>query len=139
MLRFVPVGALGRLLAVTLPLYFAWEMLQAPFFTGMPARWQAATAIWALATLGDGVLVTLVAAAGALRFRDGRWFGYNRAGAYGHTLGGAVGLAMVEDEDGIPAEAIEGGRFEVDVAGTCYPARASLRPMYDPDRRRILA
>jgi 4-methylaminobutanoate oxidase (formaldehyde-forming) len=71
--------------------------------------------------------------------RDGAWFGYSRAGAYGHTLGGAVGLAMVEDEAGIPAEAIEQGRFEVNVAGRCYPARASLRPMYDPVRRRILA
>ncbi len=71
--------------------------------------------------------------------RDGRWLGYVRAGAYGHTLGGAVGLGMVEDEAGLPREAIEGGRFEVDVAGTRYPARASLRPMYDPDRARILA
>jgi glycine cleavage system T protein len=71
--------------------------------------------------------------------RDGRWFGYVRAGAYGHTLGGAVGLAAVEDEAGIPAEAIEQGRFEVDIAGLRFPARASLRPLYDPDRLRIKA
>jgi 4-methylaminobutanoate oxidase (formaldehyde-forming) len=71
--------------------------------------------------------------------RDGRGFGYVRAGAYGHTLGGAVGLAMVEDEAGIPAEAIDDGRFEVDVAGARFPARASLRPLYDPDRLRIKA
>ena len=66
--------------------------------------------------------------------RDGRWLGYVRAGAYGHTLGGAVGLGMIEDEAGLPREAIEDGHFEVDVAGTRYPARASLRPMYDPER-----
>jgi glycine cleavage system aminomethyltransferase T/glycine/D-amino acid oxidase-like deaminating enzyme len=77
--------------------------------------------------------------AGEPVLRDGAWFGYNRAGAYGHTLGGAVGLAMVEDEGGIPAQAIEGGRFEIDIAGVRYPARASLRPMYDPDRLRIKA
>lgn len=71
--------------------------------------------------------------------RDGAWFGYNRAGAYGHTLGGAVGLAMLEDEAGIPADAIEGCPFEVEIAGRRYPARASLRPMYDPDRLRIKA
>jgi 4-methylaminobutanoate oxidase (formaldehyde-forming) len=71
--------------------------------------------------------------------RDGRWFGYNRVGAYGHTLGGAVGLAMLEDDAGIPADAIEGARLEVDIAGVRYPARASLRPMYDPDRLRIKA
>jgi glycine cleavage system aminomethyltransferase T/glycine/D-amino acid oxidase-like deaminating enzyme len=71
--------------------------------------------------------------------RDGEWFGYVRIGAFGHTLGGAVGLAAVEDPAGIPREAIEDGRFEVDVAGVRYPARASLRPFYDPDRLRIKA
>jgi 4-methylaminobutanoate oxidase (formaldehyde-forming) len=72
-------------------------------------------------------------------YRDGTWFGYVRVGAYGHTLGGAVGLASVEDEAGITAEAIDGGRFEVDIAGVRYAARASVRPMYDPDRLRIKA
>lgn len=28
-----------RLLVVSLPLYFAWEMLQAPAFTGVPTSW----------------------------------------------------------------------------------------------------
>ena len=71
--------------------------------------------------------------------RDGRVFGFVRAGAYGHTFGGAVGLAMLEDEGGLPAEAVDGVRFEVDIAGTRYPARASIRPLYDPDRARITA
>lgn len=69
--------------------------------------------------------------------RDGRWLGHIRAGAYGHTLGGAVGLGMVEDEAGIPVEMIQGCRFEIDIAGSRYPARASLRPLYDPDRLRV--
>jgi 4-methylaminobutanoate oxidase (formaldehyde-forming) len=69
--------------------------------------------------------------------RDGEWVGHNRIGAYGHTLGASVGLGMVEDEAGIPAKAIEQGRFELDISGTRYAARASLRPMYDPDRERI--
>lgn len=69
--------------------------------------------------------------------QGGRRLGHVRAGAYGHTLGGAVGLAMLEDEAGLPAEAVNGVRFEVDIAGTRYPARASIRPLYDPDRRRI--
>jgi 4-methylaminobutanoate oxidase (formaldehyde-forming) len=46
---------------------------------------------------------------------------------------------MVEDERGLSAEDITEGRFEIDVAGTRVPARASLRPMYDPDRERIRA
>ena len=71
--------------------------------------------------------------------RDGRWVGYVRAGAYGHTLGGAVGLAMLEDEAGLPADALANTHFEIDVAGTRYPARLSLRPLYDPDRHRVIA
>jgi glycine cleavage system aminomethyltransferase T/glycine/D-amino acid oxidase-like deaminating enzyme len=71
--------------------------------------------------------------------RDGRWVGYVRAGAYGHTLGGAVGLATLEDEAGLPAETVEGVQFEVEIAGVRYPARASIRPLYDPGRGRITA
>lgn len=71
--------------------------------------------------------------------RDGRWLGYVRAAAYGHTLGGSVGLAMLEDPDGLPRDTVEGARLEIEVAGTIVPARASLRPMYDAERLRILA
>jgi 4-methylaminobutanoate oxidase (formaldehyde-forming) len=69
--------------------------------------------------------------------RDGRWAGYIRAAGYGHTLGAAVGVGIVEDEAGIPAEAIREGTFEIDVVGTRYPARAPLSPLYDPNRERI--
>ena len=92
MLRFVPVRTLGRLLAVTLPVYFAWEMLQAPFFTGMPPPWVAATAICALATLGDGVLVALVATAGAVLYRNGRWFVPPSPSPYAVVV--AIGLVL---------------------------------------------
>jgi glycine cleavage system aminomethyltransferase T/glycine/D-amino acid oxidase-like deaminating enzyme len=71
--------------------------------------------------------------------RGGEYVGYNRIGAYGHTLGGAVGLGMVEDEAGIPASSIEDAEWELDVAERHVKARASLRPLYDPDRARIKA
>jgi hypothetical protein len=74
MLRPAFARPLGRLLAVALPLYFAWEMAQAPFFTGMPAGWVRGTLMCAQATLGDGVLVAAVAIAGTLLYRDRRWF-----------------------------------------------------------------
>jgi 4-methylaminobutanoate oxidase (formaldehyde-forming) len=70
--------------------------------------------------------------------RDGRSVGYVRAASYGHTLGGAVGLAMV-DAGGEPVDAawIESGRWEVDIAGKTYPAIASLKPLYDPQMLRV--
>lgn len=86
----------GRLLVIALPLYFAWEMLQAPAFTGMPERWRAATAVCAQAALGDGVIVLALHALGALMFRDGRWFAPPRLGRYAAivVLGVVVQVAV---------------------------------------------
>jgi len=69
-------------------------------------------------------------------FRDGECVGYIRAGGYGHTLGGAIGLGFVENEAGITPAFIKSGSYEIGVAGVRYPATASLRPMYDPKNRR---
>ncbi len=72
-------------------------------------------------------------------YRGGRLVGHNRVGAYGHTLGGAVGLAVMEDEAGLPADAVGGDDYEIEIVGVRHPARVSVRPLYDPERRRILA
>jgi 4-methylaminobutanoate oxidase (formaldehyde-forming) len=70
-------------------------------------------------------------------WRDGARVGYLRSASYGHTLGGAVGLAMVEA--GVPLDAawIAAGRWQVEVADRLVPARASLEPLYDPRMLRI--
>jgi 4-methylaminobutanoate oxidase (formaldehyde-forming) len=75
-------------------------------------------------------------------WRDGVCAGYVRAASYGHTLGGAVGLAMIEGErlgDGVVIDEAfcAGGHWEVDIAGTRYPVRVSLKPMYDPAALRV--
>jgi 4-methylaminobutanoate oxidase (formaldehyde-forming) len=71
--------------------------------------------------------------------RDGKPVGYIRAASYGFTLGGAVGLAMIEAGEPLTQAYLDAGRWEVDIAGTRYPAVASLRPLYDPDSRRVRA
>jgi 4-methylaminobutanoate oxidase (formaldehyde-forming) len=76
---------------------------------------------------------------GEVVYRDGVPVGYVRAASYGHTLGGAVGLAMIETGDPVTPDVINSGTWEIDVAGARYPAVASLRPMYDPDNARIRA
>jgi 4-methylaminobutanoate oxidase (formaldehyde-forming) len=70
-------------------------------------------------------------------FRNGECVGYIRAGAYGHTLGGAIGLGFVENEAGVTVDYIKSGRYEIGVAGVCYPAEASLRPRIDPKNQRV--
>ena len=71
--------------------------------------------------------------------RDGAEVGYVRAASYGHTLGAAVGLAMVDAGEPLDQAWLDAGTWEVDVAGTRYPAVTSLRPMYDPKNERIKA
>ena len=61
-----------------------------------------------------------------------------RAAAYGHTLGGSVGLAMVTG-DPVDLAYLQEGKWEVDIAGNIYPAEVSLKPMYDPDMVKIRA
>ena len=62
-----------------------------------------------------------------------------RAASYGHTLGGAVGLAMVEGGEAVDKAWIEGADWQVDIAGRLHPATASLRPLYDPTNAKIKA
>ncbi len=68
--------------------------------------------------------------------RNGKPVGDVRAGSYGFSLGGAVGLAMVKG-DPVDAAYIEQGKWQVDIAGTLYPAQVSLRPMYDPAMQKV--
>jgi glycine cleavage system aminomethyltransferase T/glycine/D-amino acid oxidase-like deaminating enzyme len=68
---------------------------------------------------------------------DGQAVGYIRSGAYGHTLGGAIGFGYVDHADGVSAEFVNNGEFEIVVAGERIPARASLRSMYDPNNERV--
>jgi len=68
--------------------------------------------------------------------RNGIPVGEVRSAAYGHTLGGSVGLAMVEG-DPVDLAWLEEGVWEVDIAGNIYPAEVSFKPMYDPGMTRV--
>ena len=74
-------------------------------------------------------------------YRSGRSVGCVRAGSYGHSLGGAVGLAMValapEQAGPLDQAWLDAGRWEVDIAGERHPATVSLRPLYDPEAVRV--
>jgi 4-methylaminobutanoate oxidase (formaldehyde-forming) len=69
--------------------------------------------------------------------RDGVPAGYIRSASYGFTLGGAVGLAMIDADEPVTQGYLDAGDWTVQIAGRSYPALASLRPMYDPGSKRI--
>lgn len=71
--------------------------------------------------------------------RDGNPVGYVRSASYGHTLGCAVGLAMVDaGAQPVTSEWLIAGEWTVNVADQLVGARVSLRPFYDPSNSRIL-
>ena len=69
--------------------------------------------------------------------RDGRAAGYIRSASYGFTLGGAVGLAMIDADEPISQAYLDAGEWTVQIGDAVYPATVSLRPIYDPRNERI--
>ncbi len=69
--------------------------------------------------------------------RDGQPAGYIRSASYGFTLGGAVGLAMIDAEEPISQAYLDAGEWTVRIGDAVVPARASLRPLYDPASKRV--
>ncbi|TPJ38347.1 FAD-dependent oxidoreductase [Mesorhizobium sp. B2-5-13] len=76
---------------------------------------------------------------GELILRDGKPVGEVRSAAYGHTLGRSVALGLIENEAGVDAAFVTGGRFEIDLAGVRHTATAHLRSPYDPKSERVKA
>lgn len=71
-------------------------------------------------------------------YRDGDLVGRLTSAAYGHTLGRTVGLGYVTaPAPGTERSWFTAGSYEIEVAAERVPARASLRPMYDPTSRRV--
>jgi 4-methylaminobutanoate oxidase (formaldehyde-forming) len=72
-------------------------------------------------------------------YRNNRAVGHVRAASYGFTLGGAVGLAMIEAGEPINQAYMNEGEWEIDIAGKRYPLAVGLptRPMYDPKMERV--
>ncbi|MGR3984517.1 MAG: FAD-dependent oxidoreductase [Gammaproteobacteria bacterium] len=68
--------------------------------------------------------------------REGEVVGHLTSGAYGHTLGGAVGLGYVRDPDGVTEDYLAAD-FAVDIGGEIIPAKPSLRALYDPSGARM--
>lgn len=73
---------------------------------------------------------------------NGQRAGYVRSASYGWSLGGAVGLAMIEgvtpeNSAALDQRWIDRQSWQVEVADKRYPARVSLRPLLDPDNKKI--
>jgi 4-methylaminobutanoate oxidase (formaldehyde-forming) len=73
-----------------------------------------------------------IAHGGELILRDGAPVGDLTSVAYGHTVGGMVGLGYAATGGARVDEAWLGARFEIDIAGERVKVTASLKAPYDP-------
>ncbi|GGD28173.1 GcvT family protein [Sinisalibacter lacisalsi] len=72
-----------------------------------------------------------------LIYLNGREVGHIQVGAYGHTLGGAVGIGFADAGAPLTAAIVEAGHWEIGVAGVRVKATAALKPLLDPAMARI--
>jgi heterotetrameric sarcosine oxidase gamma subunit len=70
---------------------------------------------------------------------NGARVGLITSGMFAHTLGAAAGLGYVSDERGVSEQLIASGRFEILIGNRAVPARATLKPFYDPSGARVRA
>jgi 4-methylaminobutanoate oxidase (formaldehyde-forming) len=71
--------------------------------------------------------------------RNGLRMAEIRTASYGHTLGGAVGLVMLESahEEPISVQFVADSDWEVEIADATVKCRVSLSPLYDPKSLRV--
>ncbi len=70
-------------------------------------------------------------------YRDGEVAGWITSGGFAHSFVCPVGLGHVRRAEGVDTDYLVSGRYELDVAGTRFPAEISLRALYDPTGARM--
>jgi heterotetrameric sarcosine oxidase gamma subunit len=76
---------------------------------------------------------------GELLLRNGEPAGQLTAGAWGETIGAAVGLAYLRDPAGevVTADFVRAGQYEVNIGGQLAGAVVGLRAPYDPAGKKV--
>ncbi|MEM9250037.1 MAG: glycine cleavage T C-terminal barrel domain-containing protein, partial [Pseudomonadota bacterium] len=70
-------------------------------------------------------------------FRDGERVGYLSSAGFGHTVERSIGLGYVRQADGISRADVMDGAYELEVATQRVPCTVHLKPLYDPEMRRV--
>ena len=71
--------------------------------------------------------------------RNGQFAGYLTSGGYGYTVGRPVGYGYVRHPDGVTADYVMNGSYELVVAKETVKAVPHLGPLVDPENKRIKA
>jgi 4-methylaminobutanoate oxidase (formaldehyde-forming) len=73
-------------------------------------------------------------------YRNGKRAGWLSSAGWGYTLNKNIGLGYVRDAaSGVDAEYVMSGEYELEVATERVPATVFLKPLYDPEMKRVKA
>ena len=70
-------------------------------------------------------------------YRNGERVGWLSSGGYGYTIGRSIGMGYVRHPEGVTADWLLSGNYELEVATERHQAAVSLRPLYDPTSARV--
>ena len=84
-----------RLLAISVPLKFVWEMLQMPAFEGLPASPLAMLGVCGRAAMGDAFVAVVLFGLAVYLFGDHRWFVPARLSRYAVVVGTGLMLHLL--------------------------------------------
>ena len=65
--------------------------------------------------------------------------GWLTSAGYGYTLARPIGYGYIRNPDGVTADYVNSGTYELEVATHRVRCTVSLRPLYDPTMSRIKA
>ena len=72
-------------------------------------------------------------------YRNGERVGWLSSGGFGYTVGKSIGFGYVRCADGVDADYVTAGTYELEVATERVAAQATLAPLYDPKMDRVKA
>jgi 4-methylaminobutanoate oxidase (formaldehyde-forming) len=73
-------------------------------------------------------------------YRYGQRVGWLSSAGWGYTVEKNIGLGYVRDpESGVDADYVTSGDYELEVATKRVPAKPFVKPLYDPEMRRVKA
>ncbi len=70
-------------------------------------------------------------------YRNGERVGWLTSGGYGYTIGASLGYGYVRNPQGVTAEFVAQGNYELEVATQRVPATVCLHAFYDPTMTRV--
>jgi sarcosine dehydrogenase len=70
-------------------------------------------------------------------YRNGERVGWLSSGGFGYTVNRSIGYGYVRHPNGVSADFIMSGTYELEVATQRVPCEVSMKPLYDPSGKTI--